>query len=58
MMDENKKVVASEVPIQEQPKFTVTISIANLDKLNTLISEITDKLKELNNFKLNIKIGK
>lgn len=51
----NKKEVAQEVSIQEQPQFTVTLSILNLNKL---ISEITDKLNELKNFKIEIKTEK
>jgi len=54
----NKNEAAQEGSVQEQPQLTRTISIKNLDKFNALVSEITEKLNELKNFKLEIKIEK
>jgi len=52
---ENKKEAAQKKQIQEQQQYTVQISIANLDEFNNLLSDITGKLNELKNFKLEIK---
>jgi len=53
-MEENKKGVAQEVPVQEQPQFTVKIEITNLNEFTNLITQIQDKLKELKDFKLQV----
>ncbi len=55
MDDLNKKEVAQEVLVQEQP-VKVKIEIINLNEVNSLINEIVGKIKELQQFKLEFKV--
>ena len=55
MDDLNKKEVAQEVLVQEQP-VKVKIEIINLNEVNYLINEIVGKIKELQQFKLEFKV--
>jgi ACT domain-containing protein len=57
-MDVNKKEVAQEVPVQEQPQYNVAINISNLNEFNDLLTEVIDKLNQLKNFKFKVETEK
>ena len=49
-MEEDKKELATEVPVQKQVIYEV--SIKNLEQLNSLIQETTSNFKKIKEFKL------
>lgn len=51
-MEENKKP-ASEVAVQKQ--VNVKVEFENINELNDLITEINEKINQLQNFKLKVK---
>lgn len=55
-MEENKKMVTTEEPVQQQP-INLTVKLTNIDELKQLITDINKKIHQLNNFKLQISIS-
>lgn len=52
-----KKEVVQEGQTQEQP-INATIEISNLNEFKCLVSETTKKLKQIENFKFEVKTDK
>lgn len=52
-MEEIKKV-APVVPVQEQE--SVRVEFENISELNSLIAEINEKINQLQNFQLKVKV--